>query len=79
MYPRLEPRLATRVMEWIELIRILGADKVLLYYYEAEAHLMEALRLYETQGLVDLRQISLSGNRARFVCCVAFRGSDKKN
>ncbi len=63
MFRRAGP-MVTRVIEWIELLRILGVEKIFLYYYDVEEYLMKALRHYEARGMVDLTQISLSGHRA---------------
>ncbi len=54
-----------RVIEWIELLLILGADKIFLYYYDISASLMSVLRHYEARGVVDLTRLTFAGFQER--------------
>ena len=50
-----------RVIEWIELLCILGAEKIFLYYYEVSPELLRTLRHYEKRGVVDLTRMTFAG------------------
>ncbi len=63
-YPRSETLL--RLVEWLELLRLVKVDKVFLYYYEVHPLMMRVLERYQKQGLVYLTPVTLSGHRARW-------------
>ena len=56
-----DPSVTPRVVEWIELLSLLGAGRVFLYYYDLPRELAAALEIYREEGKVDLTR------RANFV------------
>ena len=55
--------LSTRLVEWIELLSLLGADKVFLYQLEIHPNVSKVLDYYVKKGKVDLTPISLPGHQ----------------
>ena len=53
--------LSVRLIEWIELLHVLGADKIFLYNLEIHANVTKVLNYYQDKGYVDLTPISLPG------------------
>ena len=53
--------LSVRLIEWIELLHILGADKIFLYNLEVHPNVTKVLSYYQDKGYVDLTPISLPG------------------
>lgn len=55
--------LSVRLVEWIELLHILGADKI--YFYELQVHpnISKILRHYENEGMVQVTPLTLSGGQ----------------
>ncbi|XP_040563465.1 uncharacterized protein [Lepeophtheirus salmonis] len=53
--------LSVRLVEWIETLHTLGADKVFLYNLEIHPNVTKVLNYYVKKGLVDLTPISLPG------------------
>lgn len=55
--------LSVRLVEWIELLNILGADKI--YFYELQVHpnISKILQHYEREGLVQVTPLTLSGGQ----------------
>lgn len=53
--------LSVRLIEWIELLHLLGADKIFLYNLEVHPNVTKVLNYYEKKGYVDLTPISLPG------------------
>jgi hypothetical protein len=53
--------LSVRLIEWIELLHVLGADKIFLYNLEIHPNVTKVLNYYEDKGYVDLTPISLPG------------------
>jgi len=56
-----EDDLSVRLIEWIELLTTLGADKVFLYNLEVHPNVTRVLDYYTKQGKVDVTPISLPG------------------
>jgi len=56
-----EDDLSVRLVEWIEMLNILGADKIYLYNLEVHPNVTKVLDYYTTKGLVDVSPISLPG------------------
>ena len=54
--------LSVRLIEWIELLHVLGADKIFLYNLEIHPNVTKVLNYYQDKGYVDLTPISLPGN-----------------
>ena len=55
--------LSVRLIEWIELLKILGADKIFFYNLEVHPNVTKVLNYYEDKSYVDLTPISLPGRR----------------
>ncbi len=53
--------MATKIVQWIEIIRILGADKIFFYELQVSSKLRQVLDYYQDQGFIDVRPISLPG------------------
>eukprot|EP00092_Neocalanus_flemingeri_P099774 GFUD01127316.1.p1 GENE.GFUD01127316.1~~GFUD01127316.1.p1 ORF type:complete len:574 (-),score=144.49 GFUD01127316.1:85-1806(-) len=53
--------LSVRLVEWIELLNTLGADKIFLYNLEVHPNVTKVLDHYSSLGLVDVTPISLPG------------------
>lgn len=53
--------LSVRLIEWIELLHVLGADKIFLYNLEIHPNVTKVLNHYQDKGYVDLTPISLPG------------------
>lgn len=55
--------LSVRLVEWIELLGILGADKI--YFYELQVHpnISKVLSHYEREGKVQVTPLTLSGGQ----------------
>jgi hypothetical protein len=53
--------LSVRLVQWIELLRILGTKKVFLYELEAHPNITKVLNYYQ-KNVVDLTKITLPGN-----------------
>lgn len=64
--PFTDENFPVRLVEWLEAVRLLGADKVYLYiYHEVDEvpPLVEVLEEYEAEGFVELHRISLPGDQ----------------
>lgn len=66
--------LSVRLVEWLELLRLLGASKVFLYNLETHPNITKVLEHYQRDGLVDLTHITLAGNQPNLpgelnACC----------
>lgn len=55
--------LSVRLVEWIELLRILGANKIFLYELEIHPNISKVLEHYQRDGIVELTKITLPGNQ----------------
>lgn len=55
--------LSVRLIEWLELLSLLGADKVFVYELQTHANMSKVLREYERRGLVDSRPLTLPGGQ----------------
>lgn len=55
--------LSVKLVEWIELITLLGADKI--YFYELQVHpnISKVLRHYEKEGKVHVTPLTLPGGQ----------------
>ncbi|XP_067005537.2 uncharacterized protein [Anabrus simplex] len=53
--------LSVRLVEWIELLGILGADKVVLYELQAHPNISRILRYYENTHQVEVIPLTLPG------------------
>ncbi|UYV64538.1 hypothetical protein LAZ67_3001139 [Cordylochernes scorpioides] len=55
--------LSVRLVEWLELLRLLGADKVFLYELEVHPNISKVLQYYQKDSFVELTPISLPGHQ----------------
>lgn len=55
--------LSVRLVEWIELLRLLGASKIFLYELEIHPNITKVLEHYQQEGLVQLTKITLPGTQ----------------
>lgn len=55
--------LSVRLVEWIELLRLLGANKIFLYELEIHPNISKVLQHYQQDGIVELTKITLPGNQ----------------
>ena len=59
----LQEDLSVRLVEWIELLTLLGADKIFLYELEVHPNISKVLRHYQETGRVELTPITLPGEQ----------------
>uniref|UniRef100_A0A131YJ70 Glycosyltransferase family 92 protein n=1 Tax=Rhipicephalus appendiculatus TaxID=34631 RepID=A0A131YJ70_RHIAP len=59
----LKDDLSVRLIEWIELLNILGAKKIFLYELEIHPNISKTLQYYQQKGLVELTPITLPGGQ----------------
>lgn len=59
----LQEDLSVRLVEWLELLKILGASKVFLYELEVHPNISKVLQYYKSIGLVQLTPITLPGDQ----------------
>ena len=55
------PLMALRLVEWIELLFILGVDKIFIYYSNLAEEIMQVLEYYERRDMVDFRPFYWGG------------------
>ncbi|XP_047999195.1 uncharacterized protein LOC125236435 [Leguminivora glycinivorella] len=55
--------LSVRLVEWIELVRLLGADKVFFYELQVHPNISKVLAYYRARGLVESTPITLPGGQ----------------
>lgn len=55
--------LSVRLVEWLELLRLLGASKVFLYDLEVHPNITKVLNYYKNDGLVEVTPITLPGDQ----------------
>ena len=55
--------ISLRLMEWIELVKLMGANQIFFYGLHMPAKVEELLNHYATKGLVVLTKASLPGNQ----------------
>ena len=55
--------LSVRLIEWIEVLNTLGAEKIFLYNLEVHPNVTKVLDHYSAQGKVDVTPISLPGHQ----------------
>lgn len=55
--------LSVRLVEWLELLSVLGANKVFLYDLEVHPNISKVLDYYSSKGLVEMTRITLAGNQ----------------
>lgn len=55
--------LSVRLVEWIEMLRILGADKIYFYELQFHSNMSKILKYYEQEGLVEVTPLTLAGGQ----------------
>ncbi len=50
-----------RLVEWIELLFILGVEKIFFHYTHLHPDIINALSLYQSRGLLDLVKYTWAG------------------
>ncbi|XP_049879346.1 uncharacterized protein LOC126376176 [Pectinophora gossypiella] len=55
--------LSVRLVEWIELVRLLGAHKVFFYELQVHPNITKVLKYYEELGVVSVTPITLPGGQ----------------
>ena len=55
--------LSVRLVEWIELIGLLGADKIFFYELQVHTNVSKVLRHYESLGKIHVTPLSLPGGQ----------------
>ncbi|XP_045603841.1 uncharacterized protein [Procambarus clarkii] len=58
--------LSVRIIEWLELVFLLGADKVFLYNLGIHPNISKVLDYYQSLGRVDVRELTLPGQQPNF-------------
>jgi hypothetical protein len=51
--------LSARMIEWVELLTILGAEKIFLYEFHVHPNVTKVLQYYVEEGKVDLTPLTL--------------------
>ena len=59
----LQSDLSVRLVEWIELLTLLGADKIFFYELEVHANISKVLRHYADEGRIEVTRITLPGEQ----------------
>nr|XP_046920666.1 uncharacterized protein LOC124500617 [Dermatophagoides farinae] len=52
---------SVRLVEWLEMIRLLGASKIYFYVYDATESVYRVLRHYAYEGLIEWRRLTFPG------------------
>ncbi|XP_048512087.1 uncharacterized protein LOC105684351 isoform X2 [Athalia rosae] len=55
--------LSVRLVEWIEMINLLGADKIFFYELQVHPNISKVLNYYEKQGKVHVTPLTLPGGQ----------------
>lgn len=56
-----EETMRDRLVEWIETLRLLGADKIFFYEYFVDYEIKRVLEYYESRGIIGVTPITLPG------------------
>ena len=59
----LKENLSVRLIEWIEILYILGASKIFLYDLNVHPDMKKVINYYAEKGIVELTKTSLAGNQ----------------
>ncbi|XP_065340278.1 uncharacterized protein LOC135939697 [Cloeon dipterum] len=57
-----QPLVSIRLVEWIEMHKILGADKIFIYELQVHPNTTRVLDYYKAQGLVEVTKLALPGS-----------------
>lgn len=55
--------LSVRLVEWIELLHLLGADKIYFYKFNVHPNISKVLEHYETNGMIEVTPLTLPGGQ----------------
>lgn len=55
--------ISVRLVEWIEILQLLGANKIFLYELEVHPNISKVLRHYQNTGLVEVTPLTLAGEQ----------------
>ncbi|XP_037077783.1 uncharacterized protein LOC119098840 [Pollicipes pollicipes] len=55
--------MSVRLVEWLETLRAVGAQKVFLYELEVHPNISKVLRHYQEEGLVEVTPLTLAGEQ----------------
>ncbi|KAK4878373.1 hypothetical protein RN001_010879 [Aquatica leii] len=55
--------LSARIVEWIELLNLLGADKIFFYKLQIHPNISKVLKYYEEKNQIEVTPISLPGGQ----------------
>lgn len=55
--------LSVRMVEWIELLGLLGAEKIFFYELQVHANISKVLKYYQERGKVDVTPLTLPGGQ----------------
>lgn len=55
--------LSVRLVEWIELLNMLGAEKIFLYDLEVHPNISKVIKYYVKKGVVELTKLTLPGEQ----------------
>jgi len=54
---------SVRLVEWIELLNLLGAGKIFLYNLDAHENISKVLHYYQKRGMIELSPLTLPGDQ----------------
>ena len=50
-----------RLVEWLEMLKLLGVGRIVMHNHSMDQTMEDILTIYQTQGLVELRQVNQQG------------------
>ncbi|CAL4119663.1 unnamed protein product [Meganyctiphanes norvegica] len=57
---------SVRLVEWLELLYLLGVNKVIMYELEVHPNISKVLSYYQTKGFIDVIPLTLPGTQPNF-------------
>ncbi|XP_065340694.1 uncharacterized protein LOC135939992 isoform X2 [Cloeon dipterum] len=57
-----QPLVSVKLVEWIEMHKILGADKIIIYELQVHPNTTRVLDYYKAQGFVEVTKLALPGS-----------------
>jgi hypothetical protein len=58
-----EENITIRLIEWIELMHLLGADKIFFYSFDIHPNISKTLKYYQEKKFIDVTELSLPGSQ----------------
>ncbi len=55
------PLMVYRLVEWIELQKLLGVDRIFFHYTNVATEILDMLKYYERKGHIDLKEYVWAG------------------